>query len=212
MSEKKVSQSNLRKENGSNLNAKNQPILVSVLPNELVNEMGQVFSEFIAKNGEVKGSLARRMNFNMQSIKRNAEAYAKKEFAFIKENVEFRDDTALFWDGEHTEDVYLPTLPEDADKEPILIAGLVVQKPIKEHPGWGFFNEKGEQLLLRPETPKIKFYIKDETKRESFSQELKELTETPVELLLHMFAQEELDELMIPTTDLEKFYKNFGHE
>lgn len=191
------------------------PQLIGVLPKDLIHEMGAVFNEFITLNkGEVTGSMARRMNYNMQSIKRNAEAYAKKERDLIKENVECIGEEPLFWDGTNTEDVYAPTLLEDAGKEPVLVSGLVMQRPHNEAPGWAFFNEKGEKLELRHDT-KLKYYVKDETKRDWFSKELNDLVNTPVEVSLHLFSNAELDNLKIPTADavtLERFYNNFGHE
>lgn len=230
MSEKSVKR-NLsvvgEKSNQGNQQKSGGPQLVGVYPKELCQEMGQAFNAFIEMNGQpneqgvisgVKGKIARKMHYNRKSIELNVKDYAKKEDAYIKANVEHNEaGERLFWNGTDIEDVYeetpvvvdgLPT-PE-VDRK--LIGGLMTQKTIKEIPYWGYFNEKGEQLAIEKYNT-MALYIKDPEKRIPFKDGMNELMNTPVEVSLYMFTNEELDELKLPVVDaesLDRFYKNFG--
>jgi len=184
--------------------------------------MGVIFNEFVAANsGAIKGKIARKFNYNAKSIKLNAEKYVNAERDLVTQYAEQRDKKAVFWNGEDIENRYEEVeVPENLVESPSevsppkLIAGLVTI-----HDGY-FFNEK-EEILQSPS--KLRPYVKDADKRKEFEDQLTNLTKTDVEISLHVFSDEDLSELIIPTVShenfpvfgteyLSKFYKYFGNE
>lgn len=176
--------------------SKAKEVLLNILPKRLLGDVREGIIFFKDMNPSLPFKTSRKLKRNIEIQQFNANAYVKKERDLVREYIETRNDAPILWNQKTTEKLHEDITNEDGSVEKKLVGGkFIVQSTPK---GMILVDEDGEQYFPQQDE-QMKYLQKDIAKEEEYTEKMTELQNTPIEVRIVLFSEDELETLNVPS-------------